>query len=223
MIESHITYSDSFIVDKSLENEFEEGSREDLFNESLGKVIDDVIEKGYNPRLCCPRLSLQSSVTKTTIFTGSASSEDTIQRRRLVIKITALTGSATFQLQGCDTSAGTYENVGDPLVANAGEELPMELTTKLTSFYKFYKLNLTAIGTTVTYSAYLVESVFEEAHELRFFTLACDRLRFGRSDETFEVKYQDYKAKYDKKLNDLLFWYDRDGNGTLYPAKIGVE
>jgi len=210
MIESYLKHSDILKVEPSLDDYLrsDEIDLSDIINEAKSEMIDDIIDRGQQPRRLCKRLSLQTPVTKTSVFTGKVSAEDYAGRRRLVIDVTAISGDAEFTLQGTDDES-TYEDIVSIPVSGEGQ-----FTTKFDKTYKKYRLKLTSV-TSITYSAYLIETNYETAHRYKVLSMAFNKLRYRISDDNFNAKYREYEEIYQKKLDTMRFFYDRDDSGTI--------
>ena len=114
---------------------------------------NDVLEMELRNR----RLKLKNLETTLTLTDATKSNADEVGRTRLVLVVSAVTGTATFALQGTDDT--TSETWTDITVSPT-----MSVTSTGTTYYKFYDTydyyKLTKTGT-VTYTAFLVERSFE--------------------------------------------------------------
>jgi hypothetical protein len=186
-------------------------------------MLIDFDEKGLKIRQLCERLSLQTSVTKTAAFNGSLSNQDYAQRMRLVIPVSNITGNAVFTLQGSDDEGSNYYAIS--LVADDGTESTTQTISAtatgndsnsylITRLYEKYRVQLISIGTTVTYSAYMIEEVYTVLHRYR--TLAnIYRSLMASGDDVYMNKFQDYLEKYERKLADGRFRVDYTDDDTI--------
>ena len=142
-----------------------------IWKESFADMLLDFDTMDLNIRQLCERLSLQASVTKTAAFTGAISDQDYAQRMRLVIPVSAITGSAVFTLQGSDDEGSNYEDI--TMVADDGDSGTTHTISAIatgdrsnsyiiTRMYEKYRLKLISIGTTITYTAYMIENIYTD-------------------------------------------------------------
>jgi len=211
MIESHLTNQDLLNREITLGDSLRDDETDltYIIDTRFSIMVSDIVDRGNEVRRLCKRLELQASATKTAAFTGAVTSQDYAQRNRCVIAITAISGEASFTLQGTDDET-TYYDI-ETVVSSAEEEV----TFKFNSYYKKYRLKLDSLGSTVTYSGYLVETGYEELHALGSLMDAYNRLRFRQSDDEFKEKYLEYREKYLTKLDTMRFFYDKDDSGSI--------
>lgn len=185
--------------------------------DALSEVVQDVRDMGWNVRRLCKRYLVQSSVTKTATFTGtSTSTEDYCQRLRLVINVTAIatTGigrSVTFKLEGTDNDT-TWEIINDAISVTALGNTAVIFAR----VYKKYRLSIAVFTTitTITYSAYLIETVFERLHlykTLEFIYRIQNRL----NGDVYLEKEKMYADMYLDRLNTTKFAYDEDDDEEI--------
>ncbi len=220
MIESYLTTTDINNREPELVNLYPDGetSWSDQLSDALAEVVQDVKDSGWNVRRLCKRYSLQASVTKTTTFTGTmTSTEDYLQRLRLVINVTAIattgTGrSVTFSLEGTDDDGVMWNSINSSISVTATGNT----TIIFSSVYKKYRLSITAFTTitTITYSAYLIETTFERLHLYKTMELIY-RLQNRLSGDVYSEKEKRYLDMYLDKLNSTRFAYDEDDDETI--------
>jgi hypothetical protein len=215
MIESNLVIEDVIKREPSLEDYYSSRQTDwtNQFKDAFTELIEDVRNRNFNIRKLCKRLSLESSVTKTAVFTGTKSSEDLLQRLRVCIEATSKDdGTIIYDIQGTnDDSDETYTTIKSIEVFNAGKT-----TSTLDQCYKFYRLNITDLGTstTVTYSAYLVETSFERLHLYKTLEYIYGSL-IALDQDTYTAKRDYYRAEYLDLLNSTNFAYDEDDDGEI--------
>lgn len=220
MIESYLTTTDINNREPDLINYYPNGETDwsDALADAWEEVTQDIRDMGWNVRKLCKRYSLQTSVIKTAAFTGAVTSaEDYLQRLRLVVNVTAIatvrTGaSVTFKLEGTNDDGVTYETVNSSIsVTTTGNT-----TVVFTNCYKKYRLSVTAFITitTITYSAYLVETSFERIHLYKTLEIIY-RLLNRLNGDVYSEKEDKYTKMYEDKLNNTRFAYDEDDDEEI--------
>lgn len=220
MIESYLTTTDINNREPDLVNYYPNGETDwsDAIADAWEEVTQDIRDMGWNVRKLCKRYSLQTSVTKTAAFTGTVTSaEDYLQRLRLVVNVTAIatvrTGaSVTFKLEGTNDDGITYETINSSISVTATGNT----TVVFTSCYKKYRLSITAFKTitTITYSAYLVETSFERIHLYKTLEIIY-RLLKRLNGDVYSDKEDKYTKMYEDKLNNTRFAYDEDDDEEI--------
>ena len=236
MIESFLTQNKIVAGETAIGDYLETGQSDysKIWRESYGEMVQDFIDQGFITRLLCKRLSLQAAVTKTAAFDGAISSRDYAQRVRVVISVSAITGSAIFTLQGTDDGtedSPTYEDVyliGDDSASATTKTITTAAigdnanTYLITRPYKQYRLRLISIGTTVTYSAYMIEEVYTNLHRDKA-RAHIYRSLMATQDDVWEEKYTRYRNDYQERLNSGRFYYDADDDDTLEEAESQID
>lgn len=175
MVESFITANmisrGETAIDDYLETS--QSNYANIRNESFADLLLDLDAMNLNTRQLCERLSLQTSVTQTTSLDGTKSKEDFAHRMRLVIPVSAITGNAVFTLQGTDDQGTTYTAI--ELVSDNGDSGTTKTISAIAigdtansylimKLYTKYRLQLISIGTTITYTAYMIEEIYTSLH-----------------------------------------------------------
>jgi len=199
--------------------------------EALTDLITDLIDSGFNVKRLCKRLSLQTSVTKTAAYTGALSDEDYAQRMRLVIDVTDITDNAVFTLQGTDDDGTNYYDISlidDSNNSATTKTISAEATGNdansyiITRPYKKYRLKLVSIGTTITYSAYMIEEIYTTLHRDKTRSNIYQSLMAEQGD-VWEGKYRQYLDKYEQRLSSARFIIDNDDDGTISQAEGDMD
>lgn len=213
MIESKLSTQDINNMRPSLADMYPDNQDDwDLqITEAFKEVTADIQEMGWNIRKLCKRYSLQSTVTKTATYTGTITeNEDNLQRLRIVINVTELTGSAVFLLEGTNDDGTTYTIVkGDMNIDAVGE-----YTTTITNVFKKYRLSITGISDTITFDAYLIETTFERIHLYKTLEIIYGLLNALRED-VYSEQVNTFAQKYLDKLNSVQFAYDEDDDEEI--------
>ena len=198
-----------------------------IWKESFGDLLIDFDTMGLKIRQLCERLSLQTSVTKTAAFNGTLSDQDYAQRMRLVIPVSAITGSAVFTLQGTDDEGSTYADI--QLVADDGSSNTTVTISAvatgnssnsyvITRLYEKYRLQLISVTTTVTYSAYMIEEVYTTLHRDLTRRKIYETL-MGADRDLYVVKFEEYSNKYNARLSEGRFRVDYSDDGAISEAE----
>lgn len=211
MVESFLTHDIVIKGEPSLDEYLGIHSNwDEIKDESFREMLLDLKNQNLSLRKLCKRYSLESSVTKTAAYDGSwTTDEDYQERLRLVIDVTALTGEAVFQLLGRDNSSGTGTEVVYEAITEAGKH-----TFLLNDVYKYYQLKLISVGTTITYSAYLIEDTYTELHKLKTRAKIYHSLMATDGGE-YQGKFEQYQSLYNNYLVNSKFVYDEDDSGDV--------
>lgn len=221
MIKSFLTHELTVRGEPALDQYLRDSQTDftDIAKETFGDLLKDLKDQNLKLKRLCTPLSLQASETKTTAFDGAISNQDYAERLRLVINVTAITGNAVFSLQGSDDNGTTYENVS--VVDNdslSSETITInqagEYSFSLTNLFEKYRLRLISIGTTITYSSYLIEDTYTILHR------EITRMRIYGSlmanpNDVWESKYKYYTDSYMGMLANTKFAYDTDNSGDI--------
>lgn len=212
MIESFLTHEMIISGEPALDDYLRSDQLDfsSIKDESFNEMLKDLIDQNLDIKKLGKRLSLQSSTTKTAVYTGVWSDEDFAQRLRLVIDVSAVTGNNSFTLQGTDDDGVTVETVITGMVISKKGKY----TFLISSLYKNYRLNLTVAGTTITYSAYMVEEQYTILHRLKTRADIYHSLMAAQGD-MWQGKFEQYLMKYEKSLADTKFYYDEDDSGGI--------
>ena len=161
---------------------------------------NDIKNRGLLLRNLCKTLPLTDTVK---------SSEDEIERTRLVINISAVTGTATFVFQGTNNESSetwiTITTADTMSYTTTGEK-----NTTFSDTYKYYKITKTG---TVTYTASLIERSFDLPKTYLAIGLIFKSFQSLVSD-VWEQKAQFYMDKYEESLNRIRYSYDYNEDGT---------
>src|SRR3972149_3882450 len=121
MIESYVTQNMITRGETAL-GDYLRSSQTDFGNvwrEAFSDLMTDLINRNVEIRRLCKRFYLESTaLTKTAPYDGVISDEDFGQRLRLVIPITAITGTGVFTLQGTDDEGVNYFDIS--MVSDSG-------------------------------------------------------------------------------------------------------
>ena len=225
MVESFITQNMVVRGETSI-GDYLETSQSDyanLWKEAFADLLLDLDAMDLNTRQLCERLSFQTSVTKTAAFNGTISSEDYAHRMRVVIPVSAITGDAVFTLQGTDDDGSNWtaiEMIADDGTsatthtidtAATGDDANSYMITRL---YKKYRLQLISIGTTVTYTGYMIEEIYTSLHRDK--TRAnIYRSLMATDGDNWSGKYEEYEMKYQKRLAEGRFRVDYTDDDSI--------
>jgi hypothetical protein len=217
MIKSFLTHSQVIQGEPALDDYLrsDQINFDDIRIEAFSDMLKELIDQNLDMKLMCLPLVLQESATKTAAFTGEDSDIDYAQRTRLELKVTALTGDAVFSIEGTNDNE-TYETIDVISGSSISDSMAVTITGTtnyiLTGVYKYYRLNLLSIGTTVTYSANLYENTYSIIHRELTRKKIYGSLMAQQGD-VWAGKYLYYRDIYDSLLKTSKFYYDSDDDG----------
>ena len=160
-------------------------------------VKADFIDKGLKPKYLRPRLELDTATEE----------EDIGSRDRVVIIASGVTGTATVEITGCDTSDGTYETAGTSSALEDGTN-----TFLLDDYFKFYLYSVTG---TATVEVYLVESAnYDELYANMWLYLILKN-KIVRKDDQFDIKSMECLQTYNDRFSNFSPFYDKDEDGEI--------
>jgi hypothetical protein len=241
MVESFVTQNMVARGETAIGDYLETGQSDysNIWKEAFADLLLDLDAMDLDTRQLCERLSLQTSVTKTAAFNGTISSEDYAHRMRLVIPVSAITGNAVFTLQGSDDSGSTWAAI--QMVADGGTSATTHTISaaatgdsansySITRLYKMYRLQLISIGTTVTYTGYMIEEVYTALHRDKTRANIYRSLKMAEGD-IWEDKWASYELMYNKRLAEGRLRVDytddnaiseREGDRVISNIRFGV-
>ena len=191
----------------------------DIRKEAFTDLQLDLINRGYELRRLCKRFYLEeTALTKTAAYTGAVSNEDFAQRMRLVIPVTAITGTGVFTLEGTDDDGTTYTAISlisDDETQGTTVSITSAATYSylITALYKKYRLKVISIGTTVTYTAYMVEEVYTHIHRDR--TRAKIYQSLISASPEYTEKYNMYMESYNRLITEGVKIVDVGDDGDI--------
>ena len=225
MIESFVDQNMITGVETSIGDYLETGQSDysNIWKRAFTNILLDFDSMDLDVRQLCERLSLQTSVTKTAAFNGTISDEDFARRMRLVIPVSAVTGDAVFTLQGTDDGGSNYFDI--TLISNdgtAGTTVTISSAAigdsansyVLTRPYKKYRLQLISIGTTVTYTGYMIEEVYTSLHLERTIADIYKTVKATAGDN-WQDKWEAYELMYRKRLAEGRFRVDYSDDNAI--------
>ena len=230
MIESFLTQNMVTRGETSIADYLETGQSDfsDIWKESFADLLLDFDAMGLEIRQLCERHSLQTSVTKTAAFDGALSKQDYAQRMRLVIPVSALSGTApTFTLQGTDDEGTTYTDI--TLIQDDGTSGTIKTISavaigdssnsySITRLYEKYRLQLISIGTSVTYVGYMIEEVYTTLHRDKTRSNIYKTLKATDAD-IWSDKSEQYESMYKQRLSDGRYRVDYTDDGEISKAE----
>lgn len=212
MIELLVTSDDVNKRDRYIDEYYETGQN-DWSNELLEArkiLIRDLKNRDLEIRRLGKQLSLQSEVTKTSTFVGSISGVDRIERLRLVVDVISLSGSFTFALYGTNNDGADYTLV-DTLTIDENKTASKVIDNP----FKKYRLDILTAGNSITYSAYMYETTFDDLLVYKALSIAYYDLYNGSDNSLFKEKSEYYDMMYVDLLNVTNLPYDEDDSGAI--------
>ena len=200
---------------------------DDISKEAFQDMVKDFVDMNLILRRLSVPLSLQASQTLTAAADGTITDEDFAQRGRLELKVTALTGTAIFQLEGTNDGGTVYYavEVTDKDGVTSENIAITETGTYnyfMNGYYKKYRFNLESIGTTVTYSAALYENIFTILHRDKTRAKIYKSLKATQGD-VWDGKYKEYLENYEGMLKSSKWYYDSDEDEEISESESDKE
>lgn len=207
MLKTYVTNEDIIEFEPSLDDYLRSTQTDfqDQIDKTFEILVQDLKSNGLKIKNLCTPLSLQSSVTKTTSFTGTGV-EDEIERRFWILTVTANTGTCTFTLDGSNDNT-TFTTIIMQAITGTGT-----YTNLVTDLYDYYRVNFA--GTSATYSSSLVEESFFMAHLYLTIWNIYTSLQSMVGD-FWESKAVKYWELYQSTLRSIKYSYDEDDSGSV--------
>ncbi|TAK57877.1 MAG: hypothetical protein EPO24_09420 [Bacteroidetes bacterium] len=190
-------------------------------------LLNELQHRGINPRLCMVPLDLKReddtaanaglvSVTETATTTGDPFEGG--NQLRLVVNITAITGTWSWKLQGCNlvdepaSDSSEWKDVTSAAISN--KTAAAEHSVVFTEMFRWYRLVTTenAAGS-VTYTACLYETVFDDVIAYGTFVLIFTDFMLEVND-IWDMRRQFAQNAYSAALESIKFGYDADDDGV---------
>lgn len=173
---------------------------------ALREIIQELKGRNKQIKKFCTPYVIEENVVKTSAYTGTATTEEDIVERMMLVIST--TGAGTFTLYGSNDGTNFYSVTS----------LTTALTTATTlngafvNPYKYYRVDYA--GTTGNYSAYLVETSFYLAHCYKTLELIFQMLN-DSPNSIWGEKRDYYGRMYDNEITNMIASYDDDLSGTI--------
>jgi hypothetical protein len=237
MIKNFIKDAELMVYAPNIKSQMYSGqSSYDLqISKAFDLMLNDFQKSGYDVRLMMNQVDLNNyapSVDNPPLVAFTKTADTNFSpylmqnRRRLVVDVSAGTfGSSyfTLKLQGSNKVAEPV--AGDTSWTDiAGSSFQVKATGQYTvvCLEKYNWVRLSVVknsATTMTATAYLVETVFDNLICLRTLMLLYSDWRKEQNDE-WDFKYADMKLQYDAELANVKFYYDENEDGVS-PDELG--
>jgi hypothetical protein len=201
-------------------------------DKAYDKLINDLYNVGIEPRLVMPHLDLKLASTETirnsplTISTETTSTTGSAyistNYRRMVLNVTAHSGSNTVKLQGSNDLTGDNNSVPDnswedvPLATitiAADDEVGQPWTEKFRTQYRYYRY-VSTIGGSLTYSISLVETVFDDIIAYGALYLIF-RDWTKETGDIWDLRSQQCEKDYFETIKGLKYTYDANADNVV--------
>lgn len=215
MIQNYITQEEILKGEPHLDSYLKssELSYSNIVDEAFNEFLSDIKNQRYDLKKLGVKLSLQTSVTKSAAYSGDWSTEDFVERRRLIVNVTSTDGNAIFKIEGSndDDYATTYTIKDDIQFTKNGEN-----TFLINDVYKFYRFSLVSISTgNITYTADLYETTFDYPMLFLIRSKIYHSLYVSNNNDAFKEKSDTYYSKYMDRITNGYYPYDLDQSGTI--------
>lgn len=202
---------------------------------SYDRLINDLYNANIEPRLAMPHRDLKlahtatvftnppTSTIETTSTTGSA--YENKNYRRMVLNITAISGSNTVKLQGSNdseasdytnVSAASWQDVPDASITVDSTDEVGEHTVKFKKQYKWYRY-VSTIGGSMNYSVELVDTLWDDVICYGALMLVF-RDWVKEVNDIWDIRSQQAERDYYATIKSLKYQYDHAG--TNDPAGV---
>lgn len=209
MLESGITYADLLKRETELGSFYTTSELTQFLKDAKIQLEDIIKNRGQKLKNLCKRLSLTNAIK---------SEEDLIERLRLVVTASGVSGSFTVAFEGTnDDSSETYSTITPDTTLSFVTNTT--ISTLFHDSYRFYKLTKTGTG---TISAYLVETSFELCHAYLALMLAYKSL-VALNGDTWEGKSKEYESKFELAAQHMNYSYDEDEDGEAGDEENSVH
>jgi len=186
-------------------------------NEAFSIVLDDFHNMGVNPRLLQTPLLLNSeTIATSTTGTGvKANDDETVDNnyRRIVFDVTAISGTWSVILDGA-TGDADYREVASMTADSVGVQ-----SITFTPQYRWYRVR-TVSGTTLSYSAKLVETIFDRCVVYKAFSIIFSDFRKSQGD-SWDLLASSYDSKYDAAMKSIKYTLDSNEDGVIDDGEQG--
>jgi hypothetical protein len=213
VIENFIDTARLIKNEPALQNYFQSNqlNYDDISSESYEEYLNDVKNQRIDLRKLGIRLPLVISSTQTSATDNPwTSNDDIVERRRLIIDVTACVGNAVFSLQGSPDTTVVTDIRTNIVISQAGNYSYIFQKT-----FKRYRLRLLSIGTSITYSSELYETTFDEPLLCLTLSNIFGSLYHSSGKDAFQDKFKYYRDKYLDKLVNTHYFYDEDESGLI--------
>lgn len=209
MLKTYVTHADLLKFEPRVDDYL--ASDQDDFTDIIASakeiLTQDLKSNKLELKKLCTPLELQATVAATTSNAGTKV-EDEIERRFLVITVTAISGTATFTVLGTNSSSTEPDQAVLTKVITATGTY----TELFDNVYKYYTIDYA--GTTCTYKAELVEESFYLAHVYMSLNRVYQQMRH-RVGSTWESKADYYMQLYEVMMKNIVHSYDEDLSGDV--------
>jgi hypothetical protein len=209
MLITHVQHSDLTAREPQLQRYLSENEVDfsQLITEAKLQLALDLKNRGYKLKNLCTPLSLVA---------GVKSDLDKIERTRLVINSSSVTGTVTGTLKGGDSASENPATlISDDIVIHE----PGIFTIQFEKTFDYYLLEFTG---TITEESYLVETSFELPHLYLSLNLVFKHLQ-NLSDDYYSQKALYYMDLYDQALRTLQFSYDLDEDNKVDAGDVSYK
>ncbi len=191
----------------------------DMITNSYTEFMLDIKNKNYDMRRLGTPLAIHSGRVTTNVLSNS-SIQDYANMSKLVVEVSVIGASAnyTISLWGCDTEDGTFVEITEIALSTVGTYKALFF-----DFYKFYKTKVESDATIdITFVSKLIEDIYFHMHLYK--TMENIYSTLGRDvDDFWESKAIQYMEKYDKLLNNGLFYVDIDDNKQITSTDASAD
>jgi len=189
-------------------------------NEAFSILMDDLHNMDVNPRLLMAPLVIKASGVETTSTTGTdvlanSTAEEDSNYRRFVVNVTAINGNGVVFLDGSSASPSTtWENIASITSTLVGSQ-----SIEITNQYRYYRYR-SIPGTSISYSAKLVETIFDRLVVYKAFEIIFADFRKTQGD-SWDLLVQMYNSKYQSALSSVKYQVDVDESGSVDDGEEG--
>jgi hypothetical protein len=224
MLKTYLTHEDIINEDRTLQKWLSDDQLD--FDLEIRNAYPDMIKdlrhrKDLNLRLLNIRLVLETDQEQAGAFDGTVSSEDKINRSRLLLTIKTLVGDGSFKLLGSDNAEA---DIADWIEAKSDIIFVSEIgeySINFYDYYKFYRLQKTST-TNAKYSVDMTETIYDFLHLYKTVERIYRQLN-KLNDDAFSVKQELYKDKYEELLINGRFYYDKDESGDYDSDELRTD
>lgn len=204
MIKNFITedYLRGILPELDLYKWSSESDFSNFISQANNEIFEELRKKNLKLNKLMPELFLIDSgtvISDAGTYTGD-SAEDTLNRLRFVYDVTAFSGTndKTLTIQGSNDDV-TFYTVESITISETGID-----SIRISEIYQYYRITFTQTEGSVTLSAYLIETTYDDLFAYKTLELIMRNVKKEDNDAQ-GIKQRDYNMFYNQILNSSIF------------------
>lgn len=204
MIKNFITedYLRGILPELDLYKWSSESDFSNFISQANNEIFEELRKKNLKLNKLMPELFLIDSgtvISDAGTYTGD-SAEDTLNRLRFVYDVTAFSGTndKTLTIQGSNDDV-TFYTVESITISETGID-----SIRISEIYQYYRITFTQTEGSVTLSAYLIETTYDDLFAYKTLELIMRNVKKEDNDAQ-GIKQRDYNMFYNQIINSSIF------------------